>query len=410
MPPPHVGMKGTREPGERSGRDSNLASAIGEPQHRGFKREGFAPIPNHIVEALQAAPFSATQHRIVASVIRLTIGWHQATVVITLRELALRAGTTAHGHFRASLSDLIAEGVVLEPRAGRGHTASVLGLQHDVRKWGRFAAGVSAAGTRLAGRPRSADHLIAQLSDVCQADSNAQVQALSAPGAGLTECPASGGFVLASSLLPASYSERKDSDRQGKDNSTTPTILETYARQFPDTTATLNSEGRDCLSRLVAFVKPADAGCYLHVCESALHGGEPYRLTPPMLRSAVDDFLTNGEEPHLGRFRGYLRRSGTSERAVPRGPSPFAGVDASDEFERVREFVKACPPRFAGHEQIKTFLDSLSDAGRVALRTVGGVISISLVADKELPYVTRDFLRAYAQAADGRGAGHARAR
>jgi hypothetical protein len=85
-----------------------------------------------------AAPFTATQYKILGALVRLTYGWREKAVMVSHAELTEMIGVANGGGFRRALHELIDEGVVLGS-SGLGTFRSTYAIQKDFTRWGKFA-------------------------------------------------------------------------------------------------------------------------------------------------------------------------------------------------------------------------------------------------------------------------------
>lgn len=100
-------------------------------------------IGNRLYEAILDSSMSDRQKVICHGLLRVTLGWRQASATITQDELAeasgmIRSGERAGGTFRHALAELRAEGVVTTIDHGEGKPKSYA-LNQDFTAWGRFS-------------------------------------------------------------------------------------------------------------------------------------------------------------------------------------------------------------------------------------------------------------------------------
>lgn len=122
-------------------------------------------IAHRLYEAVIDAPeMTDVQRLIVLALIRLTYGWQQRTVTISVTDLAKRVGRhtkgKSSGGFRAALHELVKNGVVLVIEPGDGARATTFALEEDFTHWGKFSTSIDRLATIWDERPPHADHLL----------------------------------------------------------------------------------------------------------------------------------------------------------------------------------------------------------------------------------------------------------
>jgi phage replication O-like protein O len=101
---------------------------------------GFTRLANRLLEALIAAPFTATQQKIVLAFWRDTYGWNEQAVRLSQGQVAERCGTDGRGGgFKRALAELLHEGVVVVVASNGDRQPSTYRVQKDFTLWGRFS-------------------------------------------------------------------------------------------------------------------------------------------------------------------------------------------------------------------------------------------------------------------------------
>lgn len=124
---------------------------------------GYVRVANRLDEAITFAPFTGTQIKLVRAIVRLSYGWRQKTVRISLADLAARIGVPmskdgrAPGHVRRALAELVAHGVVIEVDRGTGKRPGALAIRKNFTQWGKFAVDPAALEQLFTPRPDHAD-------------------------------------------------------------------------------------------------------------------------------------------------------------------------------------------------------------------------------------------------------------
>lgn len=116
---------------------------------------GYTRIANRLDEALMVAPLTGTQQTIVRCIIRLTWGWKQRTVRISVPELADKCGKQDSGGFRRDLRELIANNVIVEVERPRGRAPAVYAVQKNFEAWRAYAVAANRLETLFGERPAS---------------------------------------------------------------------------------------------------------------------------------------------------------------------------------------------------------------------------------------------------------------
>jgi phage replication O-like protein O len=255
---------------------------------------GHLRVANRLYEAFLDADFTATQFKILHTLVRLSFGWRRRTVTISHSELAAAAALAATGSFRASLRELIAEGVVLQLEQGSGHSKSTLAIQKDFTRWGRWAIHPDRLQRRYGVRPESNDALLTKehASDTLPTEDGAQEEAPRAPENGQAGCPQVGTPMPPNSNGDNAELARKDSERQGQ----------TEQRESENTRACeTNQPAAPPSAELVALTREALAG-----------------LMGDVGMARVDEFIaTRRSERHVGWLKEFASLVGPGSRFLP---------------------------------------------------------------------------------------------
>lgn len=123
--------------------------------------KGYIRIANALYDAVQTAPFTDSQRRVVSALIRLSYGWGRKTVEIAVPDLAKLLDLKNSGGFRGGVSEIIDAGVLQLVRGGTGRKPSVFAVQKDHEQWGVFSVSAAVLGAKWAARPSHADSLLA---------------------------------------------------------------------------------------------------------------------------------------------------------------------------------------------------------------------------------------------------------
>lgn len=124
---------------------------------------GYVRIANRLDEAITFAPFSGTQTKLVRAILRLSYGWRQKTVRLSLADLTARIGIAvprdgrAPGHVRRAMAELVAAGVVIEVEKGTGKRPGAIAIRKNFAMWGKFAVDPAALEQLFTPRPGHAD-------------------------------------------------------------------------------------------------------------------------------------------------------------------------------------------------------------------------------------------------------------
>jgi hypothetical protein len=132
---------------------------------------GHIRIANRLFEAILYADFTDTQRLIVMVLIRLTYGWHRHTATVSMAQLAtycrcqIASNGQPSGSFRRAFGDLTKRGVVRVLQHGEGPLTSVLAIEKDFTKWGRYGTSEGCLADIYGERPVHADHMLADMEE-----------------------------------------------------------------------------------------------------------------------------------------------------------------------------------------------------------------------------------------------------
>lgn len=100
---------------------------------------GYYRLANALDEAITWVSFTVTQHKIIRCVLRMTFGWRQRTVRISVGALAERCNVAYSGSFRRALGTLIREGVIIEVQRPAGSRPGLYAINKNHEEWGKFS-------------------------------------------------------------------------------------------------------------------------------------------------------------------------------------------------------------------------------------------------------------------------------
>lgn len=108
---------------------------------------GFTPLKNYLLEVIYRSDFSSRELRVILALARQTYGWQEEgkgkrrrdRVAISFAQASADIGMDLR-HFRRTMKDLIARGIVLCYQPGSAWSPGVYGLESNTEKWATSGA------------------------------------------------------------------------------------------------------------------------------------------------------------------------------------------------------------------------------------------------------------------------------
>ncbi len=338
---------------------------------------GHIRIANMLYDAIVDASFTDTQRRIVLAIVRLTYGWRQKTVTISLQELTRKLGMDeVSGGFRRSLRELLDNGVLRCVSAGGGAMTATYAMQKDFTQWGRFSVAPARLEALWAERPENADHLSPRPSEGVPPEGHPDpVGSGSMPPQGHGEWPHRVTPTAPNDMQDNDLPERKDRTDRTDNTTSTARARDAVFRQLP---ASYHAD----FEAVLAVAR--NARSFLAELES-LHDdtrGAGVRYTWDEIGLGLHDLVFAGKHERLSarQLRRYVE--GAREKLEQRTPTGSArgGVSAPnlsaeyDVYDELRRVVDA----LGGYRNLSAeWYAALEPEVRRAISTAGGLKALA---------------------------------